>query len=269
MVSFPPCKINLGLHIVSKRVDGFHELETIFYPVPWMDVLEIIPSNSFSFESSGRAIPGREEDNICVKAYHLIKKDFSIAPVKIYLHKIIPMGAGLGGGSSDGAHALILLNQIFALNLTIQQLRNYAVQLGSDCPFFLESQPMLGTGRGEVLNKISLSLKGKFIFIVKPEIHVSTADAYASVNPKIPLRSFSDLINHPIQEWKDIVINDFENTVFAHYPDIRKLKEKMYSAGAVYASMSGSGSSVFGIFDSLIETADSFKTMVHWSGKLN
>jgi 4-diphosphocytidyl-2-C-methyl-D-erythritol kinase len=269
MVSFPPCKINLGLHIVSKRGDGFHDLETIFYPVPWADVLEIIPSDSFSFESSGRAIPGREEDNICVKGYQLIRKDFSIAPVKIHLHKLIPMGAGLGGGSSDGAHALILVNQIFGLNLSTQQLRDYAVHLGSDCAFFLENQPMLGTGRGEVLNKISVSLKGKFILIVKPEIHVSTADAYASVSPKIPLRSLSDLNNYQIEEWKDIVINDFENTVFARYPDIGKLKDKMYGLGAVYASMSGSGSSVFGIFDAPIETPDPFKTMVHWSGKLN
>jgi 4-diphosphocytidyl-2-C-methyl-D-erythritol kinase len=269
MVSFPPCKINLGLHIISKREDGYHDLETIFYPVPWTDILEIIPSTSLSFQTSGHSIPGKVEDNICLKAYELVKKDFPIEPVQIHLHKIIPMGAGLGGGSSDGAHTLRLLNTLFELNLKPEQLRNYAAQLGSDCPFFMDDQPMLGTGRGEVLTTVSFSLSGKFIVIVKPDIHVSTAEAYASISPQLPSMSLSKCIQLPLPEWKNNLINDFEKSVFTKYPLIKKLKEEMYLAGATYASMSGSGSSVFGIFDAPIALPEVFKPMIHWSGKLN
>jgi 4-diphosphocytidyl-2-C-methyl-D-erythritol kinase len=269
MVSFPPCKINLGLNIVSKRVDGYHNLETVFYPVPWTDILEIIPSKSFSFQSSGYSIPGKMEDNICIKAYELVKKDFSIGAVQIHLHKIIPMGAGLGGGSSNGAHTLRLLNDVFELKLSVEQLKAYAAKLGSDCSFFLERAPMLGTGRGEVLYKISFSLAGKFIAIVKPDIHVSTAEAYGLVTPRKSTHSIAEIIQLPFDEWKNNLVNDFEHSVFAKYPAIKKLKEEMYLAGASYASMSGSGSSVFGIFNSAVAIPESFKPLLHWSGKLN
>jgi 4-diphosphocytidyl-2-C-methyl-D-erythritol kinase len=269
MVSFPPCKINLGLNIISKRPDGYHNLETLFYPVPWTDILEIIPATSLSFQSTGHSIPGKVEDNICLKAYEVLKKDFPIEPVQIHLHKIIPMGAGLGGGSSDGAHTLRLLNSLFELNLNAEQLKNYAAQLGSDCSFFIDDQPMLGSGRGEVLSNISFSLSGKFIVIVKPDIHVSTVEAYASITPQTPSLPISKCIQLPVGEWKNKLVNDFEKSVFTKYPLIKKLKEEMYSAGATYASMSGSGSSVFGIFDAPVILPEIFKPMIHWSGKLN
>jgi 4-diphosphocytidyl-2-C-methyl-D-erythritol kinase len=269
MVSFPPCKINLGLNVLSKREDGYHNLETVFYPVPWTDILEIVPSTSFSFQTSGQSIPGKSEDNICMKAYRLIENDFSIGPVQIHLHKIIPMGAGLGGGSSDGAHTLRLLNEVFELKLSIEKLKVYAATLGSDCSFFIEDQPMAATGRGEVLNHIPVSLTEKFIVIVKPDIHVSTAEAYALVTPCEPSQSITKFIQRPVEDWKNYLSNDFEKSVFAKYPAIKKLKEEMYLAGAAYASMSGSGSSVFGIFNSTVAVPEIFKPFVHWSGKLN
>ena len=186
MVSFPPCKINLGLNVVSKRSDGYHDIETCFYPVPLTDALEIIKADRFSFTASGNTIPGDAANNLCIKAYELLRRDFNLAPVAIHLHKIIPTGAGLGGGSSDGAHALRLLNVIFDLKLSGEKLKDYALQLGSDCPFFIENKPMFGSGRGEVLRDISLDLSGRFIVLVKPNEHVSTAEAYAGVTPASP-----------------------------------------------------------------------------------
>jgi 4-diphosphocytidyl-2-C-methyl-D-erythritol kinase len=269
MVSFPPCKINLGLNVLSKREDGYHNIETVFYPVPWTDILEIIPSSTFSFQSSGQFIPGKTEDNTCVKAYQLLEKDFSIGAVQIHLHKIIPMGAGLGGGSSDGAHTLRLLNDVFELKLSKETLKTYASKLGSDCSFFIEDQPMSATGRGDMLKTISLSLMGKFILIVKPDIHVSTAEAYALVTPHEPSASIAQCIQFPVEQWKNILVNDFEKSVFESHPAIKKLKEEMYLLGATYASMSGSGSSVFGIFDSTVAIPEVFKSVLCWSGKLN
>jgi 4-diphosphocytidyl-2-C-methyl-D-erythritol kinase len=268
MVSFPPCKINLGLYVISKRADGYHNLETVFYPIPWTDILEIIPSPSLSFQSSGNLIPGREEDNLCLKAYHLLKRDFNIGPVQMHLHKIIPTGAGLGGGSSDAAHALRLLNEIFDLKLTIAQLTHYAAQLGSDCSFFIHDEPLLGSSRGEVLEKVSVNLKGKFLVLVNPQIHVSTAVAYSGVKPKLPTRPIKDVIQLPLKEWKTVLKNDFEESVFKDHPAIQKLKEEMYSLGASYASMSGSGSTVFGIFENEFKLPASFSDMNHWSGTL-
>lgn len=250
MISFPPCKINLGLNIIEKRSDGFHNLETCFYPIPFTDIVEILPSKEVTFVPTGASIPGSTVDNLCLQAYQLLKKDFDLLPVEIHLHKVIPTGAGLGGGSSDAAHTLRLLNTIFSLNLSAQQLQHYAQQLGSDCAFFIEDKPMLGTGRGEILSPVKLTLKGKFLVLVKPSVHVSTAEAYKGIKPYRSSQSIKSIIETiPMQEWKNFLKNDFEESIFKSYPVIREHKENLYAQGAVYAAMSGSGSSVFGIFD--------------------
>jgi 4-diphosphocytidyl-2-C-methyl-D-erythritol kinase len=260
MVSFPPCKINLGLHIVDKRPDGYHNLVTCFYPVPWHDVLEVIQASDFSFSGSGLPVPGKPEDNLCIRAYQLLKKDFDLAPVQMHLHKIIPMGAGLGGGSADAAWTLRTLSQLFALQLTPEQLRYYAAQLGSDCVFFTQDKPMLGTGRGEELQNIALSLKGKFIVLVKPDVHVSTAEAYGGVTPRQPERDLKEVLEKsPVESWKEQVSNDFEESVFRRYPVIGEIKRILYENGAQYASMSGSGSAVFGLFSTAVDLRGIFK----------
>lgn len=270
MVAFPPCKINLGLNILQKREDGYHDIETCFYPVPWTDVLEIIISNQLTFVSTGNIIPGKVEDNLCLKAYHLLKADFDIAPVAIHLHKIIPTGAGLGGGSSDAAYALRLLNEVFNLRLSIERLSYYASKLGSDCSFFIQDKPMLGSGRGEILSSVNVDLKGKFLAIIKPDVHVSTVEAYAGITPELPTNNLRDILeNQKLPEWKHLLKNDFEDSVFQKYPIIRKVKEELYSLGAVYARMSGSGASVFGIFEKEIDVKEKFKSYSSWSGTLS
>lgn len=269
MIAFPFCKINLGLRIVRKRQDGFHDIETCFYPVPWCDALEVIKSDDFQYSSSGLAIPGAADTNLCLKAYHLLKKDFSLGPVHIHLHKIIPMGAGLGGGSSDAAFTLRLLSDVFDLDLDRQRLHHYAAQLGSDCAYFLQDQPMIGSGRGEVLNHASVQLKDKFMVIIKPDVHVSTAEAYAGITPGIPETSLSDILKLPIDQWRNTLVNDFEKTVFEKYPDIKRIKTSLYEVGAIYACMSGSGASVFGIFNDQISIPDEFNALTHWSGTLS
>ncbi len=269
MIAFPPCKINLGLRILSKRPDGFHELETCFYPVPWTDVLEIIPASETTFTSSGISIPGNEENNLCVKAYQLLKHDFGIGSVKIHLHKIIPIGAGLGGGSSDAAYTLRLLNTIFSLNLSIDQLKNYAAKLGSDCSFFVHDKPMLGSGKGEMLNGTTVSLKNFWLVLVKPPIHVSTQGAYNGIVPKIPKRRIEEVMKKSIHEWKELLNNDFEESVFKKYPVISEIKNRLYAQGALYSSMTGSGSCVFGLFEKPIQLNGQFKGMDYWAGLLN
>ena len=269
MITFPPCKINLGLNIISKRSDGYHNIETCFYQVPWTDILEILPSTEFTFSSSGDSIPGNIADNLCVKAYHLLQKDFQLTPVKIHLHKTIPTGAGLGGGSSDAAFTLKILKEIFSLPLSNQDLQVYAAQLGSDCAYFIKGVPMIGSGRGEVLHEINLDLKGKYIIIVKPDVHISTAEAYAGVTPHQPgIHVEKILTDHSIKEWKELLVNDFERSVFAKYPEIKRIKDVLYEQGALYASMSGSGSSVFGIFSELVKVEHHFPATKFWSGFL-
>jgi len=268
MVSFPPSKINLGLSIFSKRPDGYHNLETVFYPVPWTDILEIVPSGKLSFECSGNAIPGREEDNLCLKAYWLLKNDFNIGPVRIYLHKIIPTGAGLGGGSSDASYTLRALNEIFKLGLTMTRLSEYASRLGSDCAFFCYDEAMFGTGRGEVLQKIEVDLTGKFLVLINPGIHVSTAQAFANVVPRKSESSLLPFFHQPLSEWKSVLKNDFEESVFNSYPMVKKIKDDLYALGAAYSSMSGSGSSVFGIFENEIKLPSPLSARSHWSGLL-
>jgi 4-diphosphocytidyl-2-C-methyl-D-erythritol kinase len=269
MVSFPFCKINLGLQIVEKRTDGYHNLKTCFYPIPWTDVLEIIPSRGFSFDTTGIQVSGKMEDNLCVKAYQLLKSEFKLPPVQIHLHKIIPMGAGLGGGSSDAAFALRLLNEIFQLQLTTDSLIKYASVLGSDCSFFISDDPKFGDGRGEVLSNISVSLKGKFILMVKPPIHVSTAAAFAGIVPSLPTYDLKKVLETtPMSQWRNILHNDFETSVFKQYPAIENIKDKMYSLGAEYSSMSGSGSTVFGLFSRPVDLRREFPDSTYFSTRL-
>lgn len=269
MITFPPCKINLGLRVVRKRQDGYHDIETCFYPVPWCDVQEVIKSDSFKFSKSGLPIPGSDDENLCIKAYELLKRDFGIGPVKIHLHKVVPMGAGLGGGSSDAASTLHLLNKVFELNLSREKLHEYAASLGSDCAYFLQQQPMIGTGRGEILSPVDIRLENKYMVILKPDVHVSTADAYAGITPHVPEISLREVLQLPVDQWRNTLVNDFEKTVFEKYPAIEKLKEGLYDMGATYACMSGSGASVFGLFENQVSIPEELELLPHWSGILS
>jgi len=253
MIIFPNCKINLGLHILQKRTDGFHDLETVFYPIALHDALELVqnpsPATDIEFTTSGLEIPSTIEQNICVKAYRLLKKDKPELPaIKMHLHKVIPSGAGLGGGSSDGAFALTLLNKKFNLGLSEDQLLQYALQLGSDCPFFIKNQPCYATGRGENLEEVQIDLSDFKIVFVNPGIHVDTGHAFSQIIPDNKRDSIKDIIKAPVDQWKNELSNDFETTVFSQHPEIKQVKEKLYEQGAVYASMSGTGSTVYGLF---------------------
>jgi 4-diphosphocytidyl-2-C-methyl-D-erythritol kinase len=250
VVVFPNCKINLGLHIVRKRPDGYHDLETVFYPFLLKDALEVVRSEKFNFQLSGLPVAGTIENNLCVKAYNLLKSDFSeLPPVSIHLHKAIPMGAGVGGGSADGAFMLTLLNNKFRLNLSEEQLISYALKLGSDCPFFIINKPCFASGRGENLTPVPLDLSSYKIVLINPGIHVSTKEAFSKLTPSIPNKSILDVIKQPIINCKEELKNDFEETVFELFPAIQMVKKRLYEKGAIYAAMTGSGSSVFGIFD--------------------
>jgi 4-diphosphocytidyl-2-C-methyl-D-erythritol kinase len=253
MIAFPNAKINLGLNILRKRADGYHDIESCFYPIPWKDALEIIPSDALEFSSEGLEIPGDWKNNLCIRAYELLKHDFQIGPVKIILLKKIPMGAGLGGGSADGAFMLSLLNDHFQLNLSKEQLETYALQLGSDCPFFIANRPVIAKGRGEQLEPVELDLKGYWLVIKNPGTHISTKEAYEGINPKQPMDSVRDILLKPIEEWRDCLQNDFEKPIFHKYPELQRLKEELYEEGALYASMTGSGSTVYGIFGEPVE----------------
>ena len=253
MLAFPNCKINLGLSIVAKREDGYHELETIFYPVALQDMVEIIHSNNennpVQFSHTGLSIPGDVANNLCVKAYQILKKDFpNLPPIQLHLHKHIPMGAGLGGGSSDATAVLLMLNQQFNLGLSQIQLISYAAQLGSDCPFFVFNAACHATGRGEILQPFACNLNNYTIVLLHPGIHVSTAWAFSKLKPHAKSKSISTIVSQPIHTWKTELINDFEAPIFEAHPILSELKNYLYQQGAIYASMSGSGSSLFGIF---------------------
>jgi len=251
MLTYPNAKINLGLNIIERRSDGYHNIETVFYPVGLCDVLEVEPSDTcmdYSFSSSGIDLGGDPEDNLIVKAFRLLRSDYQFPPIDISLIKQIPFGAGLGGGSSDAAFMLKGLNELFELKITNRKLEKYAAMLGADCPVFIKNKPVFATGIGNVFTPLKISLKGYFLMLVKPDIHVSTPEAYSLVVPEIPRYSLLELIQGPITSWKDTIQNDFEKSVFTVHPQIKAIKDKFYEMGAIYASMSGSGSSVYGIF---------------------
>ncbi len=246
MIYFPSCKINLGLHILRKRDDGYHEIETGMLEIPFRDILEIVPSDSFRFTTSGIEIPGN--GNSCVDAYNLLQRDFGLAPVHVHLHKLVPMGGGLGGGSSDSTATLKGLNELFRLGLSVEQLKNYASQLGSDNAFFVEGGLQLAKGRGEQLEPLTISLPHFRICIVNLGIHVPTSTAYARVTPNEHRTPLSAILQRPVSTWKEMLVNDFEPSVFTQHPVLESAKSDLYRSGAVYAAMSGSGSTLFGLF---------------------
>lgn len=249
MLAFANAKLNLGLHVTARRADGYHELETIFHPVKLYDVVEITDAPVTSFVLKGIEIPGDQADNICIRAFELLQKDFNLPGQQITLLKNIPVGAGLGGGSADAAFVLKLLNTKFKLDLSPVQLESYAAKLGADCAFFIRNETVYASGVGNEFSAIEVDLSAFQVVLVKPDIHVSTAEAYASIQPKRPEQSLRDLISLPVSEWSGKVLNDFEIPIFEKYPEIAEIKQKLYEAGATFALMSGSGSSVFGLFE--------------------
>jgi len=272
VIVFPNAKINLGLAITAKRSDGFHDLETVFYPIGLCDTLEVLEApkskREISFSVSGIPIPGDASSNLCIAAYKLVAKDYRLPAIKIHLHKKIPIGAGLGGGSSDAAYFLKTLNTLFELNLAFGELHHYARILGSDCSFFINNQPVFATGKGDEMEAISISLSGRYLVLIKPDIPISTKEAYSDVIPKKPKNSIENSCLQSISSWRNSLHNQFEDTIFKGYPEIRRIKEQLYAAGAVYASMSGSGSSVYGIFDKEVDLSNSFKGYFIWQEKL-
>lgn len=260
MIVFPNAKINIGINITGRRPDGYHNIETVFYPLPIYDALEALPGNELTFHSSGLEIPGRTEDNLCIKGYHLIKKDYDLPPVNIHLLKHIPIGAGLGGGSANAAFFIKLISDLFSLKLTTARMLHYARQLGADCAFFIENKPLFAFEKGDQFESISLDLSKYQIVLVMPPVHVSTAEAYRGVKPSPVKESLYELISEPVQQWKHFIKNDFEESVFKNHPVIRGVKAALYDAGAIYASMSGSGASVFGIFNNKPDLSELEKT---------
>ena len=261
MITFPNAKINLGLNIVEKRPDGYHNLETIFYPINLQDALEVTRRENndkeYTLHISGSPLEGEPEDNLVVKAYKLLKKDYpGLLPVDIHMYKHIPAGAGLGGGSSDAACMIKLLNDKFSLGLSTERMEEYAVKLGADCAFFIRNKPVFATGIGNLFEPVELSLKGYHIILIKPDIFVSTRDAFAEIKPVRPAVSLKEIVKQPMETWKHSMNNDFEDSVFKKFPEIAAIKDELYDLGAVYAAMSGSGSSVYGIFKAPIENVE-------------
>lgn len=250
MVVFPNCKINLGLSVLRKRPDNFHDLQTVFYPLPFYDVLELVQSPVFSMNQTGISIEPAPGGNICERAWKLLNKDYPQLPeIAIHLHKTVPIGAGLGGGSADAAFLLAAVNKKFRLGITDKKLAAYALELGSDCPFFLLNKPALATGRGEILKPVSLDLSAYRLVVVNPGIHVSTALAFSLITANDNQENPEDIIRLPVNEWKGRLVNDFEAPVFKLHPALQSIRDQLYNAGALFAAMSGSGSTMFGIFD--------------------
>ena len=270
MICFPNAKINLGLNIVGKRPDGYHNIETVFYPIPVKDALEIVGSDHPRFEQTGIPVDAPEEKNLVIKALNALKMRYEIPPLEIHLLKAIPFGAGLGGGSADAAFMLRLLNDFCGLGIPMDELASIASTIGADCPFFIHNTPVFATGTGNLFEPVELSLKGYYLCLVKPDVAVSTAEAYSLVTPAHPEVSLKEIVRYPLSQWKELMKNDFEPSVFPRFPIIREIKETLYREGAVYASMSGSGSSVFGLFEQppgLKEKAI-FRDCFVWEGDL-
>jgi 4-diphosphocytidyl-2-C-methyl-D-erythritol kinase len=261
MITYPNAKINLGLHVVSRRSDGFHNIETVFYPIPLQDALEVKDMGTDSKEDTNVQITGSRldcsiDENLAVKVYRFLQEKYSLPKIQIYLYKHIPVGAGLGGGSSDAAFMMKLLNDKYKLGLSDTDMQHLITSLGADCAFFIENKPKFATGIGDVFTPIGLSLKGYYLLLVKPEVSINTAEAYKGITPKKPELDLQEIVKIPIEQWKDLLKNDFETTIFPHHPEIAAIKDKMYDLGALYASMSGSGSTVYGLFKQPIDHAE-------------
>lgn len=253
MLVFPCCKINLGLNVVSRRPDGYHNLETVFYPIPLHDNLEVTdvenPTAPYILHQTGIQIEGAPESNLVIRVLNTLRDTYpQIPPVEIWLHKRIPSGAGLGGGSSDAAFMMRLLNEMYQLGMDDDDMEYRLSRLGADCAFFNKAIPAFATGIGDKLLPINFTLAGYYFVLVKPDIHVSTREAFSMIQPKRPAQSLLTALSAPIETWRNTVVNDFEPSVFRHHPEIAAIKMTLYDMGAVYASMTGSGSSVFGIF---------------------
>lgn len=281
MIVFPNAKINLGLNVTEKRPDGYHNIETVFYPIPLKDSIEVvvrenenqspsaevIPSgkpyysyktDNYTLHIAGIPVMGAPNDNLVVKVFCLLNSEFKLPPIHIFMYKHIPSGAGLGGGSADAAFMMRLLNDKFQLGLSIGDMEQRIATLGADCPFFIKNEPVFATGIGNIFTPITLTLKGLYLVIVKPDVFVSTKEAYARIHPHSPERTLIDILSRPLTEWKSTLVNDFESSIFPAYPEIAVIKDKLYDLGAIYASMSGSGSSVFGIFSSPVKHVETF-----------
>jgi 4-diphosphocytidyl-2-C-methyl-D-erythritol kinase len=270
MIIFPNIKINLGLNILRKREDNFHDISSLFYPVQWTDIIEITErnDNKIEFENTGLIVDCLPEKNLIVKVFRLLANDYTIPGMTLHLHKVVPFGAGLGAGSSDAAALLKGLNEYCALHLSKEKLTFYATQLGSDCAFFIENRPCLVKGKGEILQETNINLSGYQIVIIKPDFSVSTAEAYANIHPVVPDLSIEEIIQKPIGEWNNLLNNDFEASVFSKYSLLIQLKNDLYKQGAIYASMSGSGSAIFGIFNKKIDTEGLWPSCTVWHGTL-
>jgi len=271
MIFFPNAKINIGLNIISKRDDGFHNLETIFYPIPLTDILEfIVPGKNIkttSIQLSGTNLGIANNENICIKTYNMLAMDYSLPNLQMHLHKIIPSGAGLGGGSSDAGFLLKHLNQYFNLNISEKKLTSYASKIGADCAFFIKNKAVFASGIGNKFEEIKLNLKGYYILLVKPDFSINTAIAFKGIKPAIPKVSIKELIKYPLGEWKNQLKNNFETPLFLKYPELNKIKSDLYNMGAEYASMSGSGSAMYGIFNEIPETKNLFNECFVWKSK--
>jgi len=268
MLVFPNAKINIGLNIVEKRPDGFHNIESCFYPVGWSDALEVTLAETFLFHSDGISIPGNAADNLCTKAYEMLRKDYDLSPVKIHLLKTVPIGAGLGGGSADAAFSLKTLNQLFELDISIDEQEKYARQIGSDCAFFIRNKPRYCFEKGDQFEAIDINISGKWIVLINPGIHISTVEAYSGVVAKRSTENLRNILREPIAAWRGRVNNDFEATLFKKYPLLEELKEKLYGHGAEYAAMSGSGSTLYGIFGKEQNLKEHFPDFRLWQGFL-
>ena len=277
MITFPIAKINLGLNVVEKRPDGYHNLQTVFYPVPIMDALEIVPmSEGFpsdvdcDLKVTNINIQGDEQRNLVVRAYQLLKADFLNLPrIHAHLWKGIPIQAGMGGGSSDCAYMIRLLNETFELGLTNEQMEQYAARLGADCAFFIQSSPCYAEGIGEILQPIALDLSGWHIGVVRPDIPVPTKEAFSRIQPHYPALNCREAVMQPVETWRNNLTNDFEESVFALHPEIGDVKEQLYNMGATYAAMTGSGSALFGLFKEHPDgLGQAFPNMFTFSGAL-
>lgn len=263
MIIFSNAKINLGLYVGSQRLDGYHNIETIVCPIDFYDILEIVPAIQTTFTQSGLSINCEISNNLVFKAYQLLKNYYELPDIGIFLHKNIPIGSGLGGGSSNASFMLHLLNDFANLHLSGKQLEFYAQQLGSDCSFFIRNEPVFAKGTGNILTSIKLDLKKYYLVLRIPKIKIITQIAYANVRSQFHKKSLVDIIHYPVDMWKYYLINDFEKYIFILYPEIKKMKQELYNKGAIYASISGSGSSVFGLFEKPYRPIGTFDFSIH------